>query len=137
MVFPSSSATMHLLFICTVLLFSTVCARPAEQSWHGQSQKRAYQNYGSAKVQGGTATPCLPKFHFCILISVYLVNIGGWGVLEPWITPSIFESVDQSLGIVDEFTLCQNLPSQAADILNSHWSSFYTFFLGSYETYFL
>jgi hypothetical protein len=48
--------------------------------------------------------------------------------LEPWITPSIFENVDQSLGIVDEFTLTQKLPpDDAFGILNAHWSSFYTF----------
>jgi hypothetical protein len=49
------------------------------------------------------------------------LNIGGWLVLEPWITPSIFTSVDQSLGIVDEFTLTQKLGSAAAyNILKPH-----------------
>jgi len=62
-----------------------------------------------------------------LVLAIILVNIGGWGVLEPWITPSIFENLDQSLGIVDEFTLCQKLPGQAASILNSHWSTFYRF----------
>ncbi|KAH8596733.1 glycoside hydrolase family 5 protein [Bisporella sp. PMI_857] len=52
------------------------------------------------------------------------LNIGGWLVLEPWITPSIFRSVDQSLGIVDELTLTQKLGSQAAlEILRPHWDS--------------
>jgi len=47
--------------------------------------------------------------------------------LEPWITPSIFEGVDQSLGIVDEYTLTQKLPKDVASgILNAHWASFYT-----------
>lgn len=56
------------------------------------------------------------------------VNLGGWGILEPWITPSIFENVDQSLGIIDEFTLTQKLSRDVASgILNAHWSSFYTF----------
>lgn len=55
------------------------------------------------------------------------VNIGGWLVLEPWITPSIFQNVDQSLGIVDELTLCQNLPSQAPGILRKHWDTFATY----------
>jgi len=49
------------------------------------------------------------------------LNIGGWLVLEPWITPSIFQNVDQSLGIVDEFTLTQKLGSEAAlNILRPH-----------------
>lgn len=56
--------------------------------------------------------------------------------MEPWITPSIFENVDQSLGIIDEFTLTQKLsPEVASGILNAHWSSFYTFPLSFYEAY--
>ena len=57
-----------------------------------------------------------------------VVNLGGWGILEPWITPSIFENVDQSLGIVDEFALTQKLSVEdASGILYSHWSTFYTY----------
>lgn len=55
------------------------------------------------------------------------VNIGGWLVLEPWITPSIFENVDQSLNIVDEFTLCEKLPVQAPRILRQQWNSWTNF----------
>ncbi|QDS71125.1 hypothetical protein FKW77_009783 [Venturia effusa] len=55
------------------------------------------------------------------------VNIGGWLVLEPWITPSIFQNVDQSLGIVDEFTLCQKLPYGASSILKNHWDNWATY----------
>ena len=59
------------------------------------------------------------------------LNIGGWLVLEPWITPSIFEAVDQSLGIVDEFTLTQKLGTDAAlEILRPHVS--YRVFLPLY-----
>ncbi|KAF7961161.1 hypothetical protein EAE96_000828 [Botrytis aclada] len=55
------------------------------------------------------------------------VNIGGWLVLEPWITPSIFQAVDQSLGIVDEYTLTQQLGTDAAlSILKPHWDSWCT-----------
>ncbi|KAL3423513.1 glucan 1,3-beta-glucosidase D 1 [Phlyctema vagabunda] len=56
------------------------------------------------------------------------LNIGGWLVLEPWITPSLFEKLDQSLGIVDEFTLTEKLGSDAArSILQPHWDSWCTF----------
>ncbi|KIY02226.1 uncharacterized protein Z520_02364 [Fonsecaea multimorphosa CBS 102226] len=48
------------------------------------------------------------------------VNIGGWLVLEPWITPSIFQQFGGS--VVDEYTLCQQAPN-AGDILRSHWDS--------------
>jgi glucan 1,3-beta-glucosidase len=56
------------------------------------------------------------------------LNIGGWLVLEPWITPSIFQNVDQSLGIVDEYTLTEKLGTRAAySILKPHWDSWCTF----------
>lgn len=56
------------------------------------------------------------------------VNIGGWLVLEPWITPSIFQNLDQSLGIVDEYTMGAKLGKDAAySILKPHWDSWCTF----------
>jgi glucan 1,3-beta-glucosidase len=55
------------------------------------------------------------------------VNLGGWLVNELWITPSIFENVDQSRGIVDEYTLTQKLGTDAAlAILRPHWDSWCT-----------
>ncbi|KAL8850563.1 MAG: hypothetical protein Q9221_004520 [Calogaya cf. arnoldii] len=48
------------------------------------------------------------------------VNLGGWLVLEPWITPSIFQN--QEGNPVDEYTLCERTPN-ARDILKKHWDS--------------
>lgn len=47
-------------------------------------------------------------------------NIGGWLVLEPWITPSIFQPFGGS--VIDEYTLCQQAPN-AESILQSHWAN--------------
>jgi glucan 1,3-beta-glucosidase len=55
------------------------------------------------------------------------INIGGWLVLEPWITPSIFDSLDQSLDIVDEYTLTERLPLEAPHILRQHWETWTRF----------
>ena len=57
------------------------------------------------------------------------LNIGGWLVLEPWITPSIFQNLDQSLGIVDEYTLGEKLGTTAAynNVLKPHWDTWCTF----------
>ncbi|WEW58890.1 beta-glucosidase [Emydomyces testavorans] len=52
------------------------------------------------------------------------VNLGGWLVLEPWITPSIFEQAGE--GAVDEFTLCQLLGGNARSRLQAHWNSWIT-----------
>jgi aryl-phospho-beta-D-glucosidase BglC (GH1 family) len=53
------------------------------------------------------------------------VNLGGWLVLEPWITPSIFTKYPISKGIVDEWTLCHILGNQTAhdQVLKPHWDS--------------
>ncbi|MCJ1476332.1 exo-1,3-beta-glucanase [Lambiella insularis] len=54
---------------------------------------------------------------------VYGVNLGGWFVLEPWITPSVFEATNND-SIVDEFTYTQALGAEAASsALSSHWNS--------------
>ncbi|KAK5110559.1 hypothetical protein LTR62_005751 [Meristemomyces frigidus] len=53
------------------------------------------------------------------------VNLGGWFVLEPWITPSIFAATPDN--VVDEYTLCQTLGSSEAETrLQQHWSSWIT-----------
>ncbi|KAK4627002.1 Glucan 1,3-beta-glucosidase [Fulvia fulva] len=56
------------------------------------------------------------------------VNIGGWLLLEPWITPSIFQQFDQSRGIMDEYTLGQALGAQQAreQVLQKHWDTWCT-----------
>lgn len=51
------------------------------------------------------------------------MNLGGWFVLEPWITPSLFEAVN---GAVDEYTYCQILGSGAQSRMNDHWNSWIT-----------
>ncbi|CAG8715122.1 1704_t:CDS:2, partial [Acaulospora colombiana] len=51
------------------------------------------------------------------------VNLGGWLVLEPFITPSLFETS----GVIDEFTLCASLgPDAAKAMLDKHYSTFIT-----------
>ncbi|CRG90233.1 glucan 1,3-beta-glucosidase [Talaromyces islandicus] len=53
------------------------------------------------------------------------VNLGGWLVLEPWITPSLFEKGGPAA--VDEYTLTQCLGKDAAySLLSQHWNSFIT-----------
>ncbi|GAB7353179.1 hypothetical protein MBLNU459_g3707t1 [Dothideomycetes sp. NU459] len=52
------------------------------------------------------------------------VNLGGWLVLEPWITPSIFQAYPITEGIVDEYTLGEKLGYQAAkSVLTTHWNN--------------
>ncbi|KAI0015321.1 glycoside hydrolase family 5 protein [Xylariomycetidae sp. FL0641] len=55
------------------------------------------------------------------------VNLGGWLSIEPFITPSLFDSYDSKLGIIDEWTLCAHLgPKTAAATLEKHYATFVT-----------
>lgn len=92
--------------LAAIVSAAVVAALPATAQ---KLSKRSVDfNWGSEKVRG--------------------LNIGGWLLLEPWITPSIFQNLNQSLGIVDEYTLTQQLGTTAAyNILKPHWDSWCTF----------
>lgn len=51
------------------------------------------------------------------------MNIGGWLVLEPWITPSLFQP--HGGAAVDEFSFCARVPDAAAK-LQQHWKTWAT-----------
>ncbi|KAE8215371.1 hypothetical protein CF327_g1331 [Tilletia walkeri] len=51
------------------------------------------------------------------------VNLAGWLVLEPWVTPSIFSAVDSR--VVDEWTFGQYVPDAKAR-LQQHWATWVT-----------
>lgn len=50
------------------------------------------------------------------------VNLGGWLVLEKWMTPSLFEGLEAT----DETTWCAELGDKAPERLRAHWNSFIT-----------
>jgi glucan 1,3-beta-glucosidase len=50
------------------------------------------------------------------------VNLGGWLVLEKWMTPSLFEGLEAT----DETTWCAELGDRAPERLRAHWDSFIT-----------
>ncbi|KAH9452645.1 hypothetical protein MJO28_008441 [Puccinia striiformis f. sp. tritici] len=55
------------------------------------------------------------------------VNLGGWLVLEPFITPSLFEPYANSAHpVVDEWTLCETLGTKAASTIENHYKTFIT-----------
>lgn len=57
-------------------------------------------------------------------------NIGGWLVLEPWITPSFFYKwlgkTNQEGVAMDSYTVCETLGEDANDMMQAHWDSWYT-----------
>lgn len=52
------------------------------------------------------------------------VNIGGWLVSEPWITPSLYDNTGDNR-VIDEWTFGEYV-SDVGSRLESHWSSFIT-----------
>lgn len=58
------------------------------------------------------------------------VALGGWLLLEPWITPSLFLQFNETSHNAsdippDEYTFCETLGADAEDQLVRHWDSFY------------
>ena len=55
------------------------------------------------------------------------VNLGGWLVLEPWITPSLFELWAKNQNVKDEYTYTQTLgKKEALKRLDKHWRTWIT-----------
>ncbi|KAJ9107163.1 hypothetical protein QFC19_002823 [Naganishia cerealis] len=55
------------------------------------------------------------------------VNLGGWFVTEPWITPSLYSIGGSGDTPLDEWSLCAALgKKKALGSLQDHWGSFFT-----------
>ncbi|KAJ7637744.1 glycoside hydrolase family 5 protein [Mycena polygramma] len=79
----------------------------------------------SATAVGVSATPSSTPFAYG-KTPVRGVNLGGWFVLEPWITPSIFQNTGND-AIVDEYTFGAMQDSATAlGVLQNHWETWIT-----------
>lgn len=54
------------------------------------------------------------------------VNLGGWLSIEPFITPSLFNKYSSQAGVIDEYTLSQQLGSSASSTIEKHYATFIT-----------
>ena len=60
------------------------------------------------------------------------VNLGGWLILENWMTPSVFgvaglPGKGDERSVMDEWSLCEILGKErCAEVLEEHWETFYT-----------
>lgn len=78
-------------------------------------------------AQANQYVPALDKKWLYGTMPIRGVNLGGWLSIEPFITPSLFNSYKANQGIVDEYTLSKELgPSQAAKVLEKHYALFMT-----------
>ncbi|KAI9884006.1 MAG: hypothetical protein M1823_004224 [Watsoniomyces obsoletus] len=95
-----TSLTSHIAAVS--LLASLVAARPAPLTPRANSF-----DFAANKVRG--------------------VNLGGWLLLEPWITPSLFQQWENGGGAVDEYTLSQALgKDETYRRLSEHWNTWIT-----------
>jgi len=88
------------IVVASLALFSSLgAAAPSKR------QNNLKFDFGNTKVRG--------------------VNTGGWFVLEPWITPSLFEATPDN--VVDEYTYCETLgKDEASRRLQQHWQTWIT-----------
>ncbi|KAF8473250.1 glycoside hydrolase superfamily [Kalaharituber pfeilii] len=86
------------------------------------------QRYVQANPQAPTSPSVVePGFDYATQ-KVRGVNLGGWLVLEPWITPSLFDQFGLDSGMIDEYTLSQKLGrEETIKLLTPHWENWITF----------
>ena len=76
-------------------------------------------------TQANKNVPALDKEWAYGTMPIRGVNLGGWLSIEPFITPSFFNSYKENENIVDEWTLTSKLgPSQSAKMLEKHYALF-------------
>ena len=78
-------------------------------------------------TQANENVPALDKKWAYGTMPVRGINVGGWLSIEPFITPSLFNTYKANQGIVDEWTLTTLLgPSKAASTLEKHYAKLIT-----------
>ncbi|KAI9660733.1 MAG: exo-1,3-beta-glucanase [Alyxoria varia] len=101
----------------------------ADTSGNSTSSSNSTSEAGSEaepKSSGSKNTGDVVKFGEDIVKGV---NLGGWLVLEPWITPSIFQDLDE---VVDEYNIGKKFNTEgggsekAKSKLQDHWDTFIT-----------
>ncbi|KAE9962506.1 hypothetical protein BLS_000594 [Venturia inaequalis] len=91
----------------SLFTFATACLAGIAQALPALNEPSAALkfSYGQEKVRG--------------------VNLGGWFVSEPWITPSLFDAIGGAA--IDEWSFCSVLgATEAKKRLSAHWSSWIT-----------
>jgi len=89
--------------VATTALLATVANAAPASPISALSKRDLPFDFGNEKVRG--------------------VNLGGWLVLEPWITPSIFEATPGN--VVDEYTYGEQY-GWDSDRLRDHWNTWIT-----------
>ncbi|KAF1997293.1 glycoside hydrolase family 5 protein [Amniculicola lignicola CBS 123094] len=78
-------------------------------------------------VQANDKVPNLKKSFGYGKLPIRGVNVGGWLNMEPFITPSFFDSYGSRDGVIDEWTLCTKLgTAKCKSQFEQHYATFVT-----------
>ncbi|KAF8206460.1 glycoside hydrolase superfamily [Mycena galopus ATCC 62051] len=114
---------------CRLQLKSTLAGGGVSSSDPDSSPTATTSTANGASTSTSSATPSSTPFPYGTtpIRGVNLqVFLGGWFVLEPWITPSIFSNTNNT-AIVDEYTFGgMQDPATALSVLQNHWETWIT-----------
>ena len=117
-----------LLFLQQVLIVQSVQSPTIQQNLNSESSDATQYKHFIAHNKTHTCTADIHALPFNNQIRG--VNLGGWLVLEPWITPSLFYQFlgkDENTTAVDIYTFCQVLgPDEGNKQLKRHWNTWVT-----------
>ncbi|CAE6442981.1 unnamed protein product [Rhizoctonia solani] len=120
-----SKVALSLLAVTPFVLAELQPASPIHQVHRSRAHK--LRTAESTSAANSTITKRAPALRFPFgSTKVRGVNLGGWLVLEPWITPSLFDNTGNN-AIVDEYTFGQFQDYNAAHSkLVAHWDTWIT-----------
>jgi glucan 1,3-beta-glucosidase len=111
---------MKVLSTLATAIFFFVCTATAN----------AYHHFDHFVAQNSTRTCTAGELDRPFNHQIRGVNLGGWMVLEPWITPSLFYQFlggDQNTTALDTHSFCEVLgPEEANKQLRRHWETWVT-----------
>ena len=82
---------------------------------------------GDFSAQAQARTPALNETWDFNVHKIYGVNIGGWLITEPFITPEMYTPfLSHSPAVIDEFTLSEALGTDLAATMTNHYATFIT-----------
>ncbi|TFK47802.1 glycoside hydrolase family 5 protein [Heliocybe sulcata] len=122
----SSSLSLVLAQQCRLVRSSEALVPSPDEPFPSSGPGTGNGTSGSGSGSGsGNTTATLQPFKYG-QTPVRGVNIGGWLVLEPYITPSFFNATNNT-DVVDEYTLGQLIDRDVAlQMLQNHWDTWIT-----------
>lgn len=122
-----SKATLSLSLLAIIPVVFGELEPHSARTYHHGHHSRTHKLRTNSGTANGTHTKRSPALRFPYgSTKVRGVNLGGWLVLEPWITPSLFDNTGNS-AIVDEYTFGQLQDHNTAQAkLKTHWDTWIT-----------